>query len=178
MKPVPAGSAFMRGRVMSLGGNHEATSAGCTSSRTVVHEDVLPVSASRVWGLLVDWGGIGTWFPGSILTVVRMEGEGVGAVRHLKTSEGDQISERLDDLDAHSKRLELSIVGNPPWKMSRYKATATITDLGSTQCRIHYCGRFETAADDEQAERIARKLRASYSNLFRGLRNAAAESAP
>jgi len=149
-----------------------------TSHRTVVHEDVLPVSASSVWELLVDWGGIGDWFPGGILTVARMEGEGVGAIRHLKTSEGDQMSERLDALDAHGKRLELSIVGTPPWKISRYKATATITDLGPGQCRIHYCGQFETTAGDAQAERIARKLRASYSNLFQGLRNAATKSVP
>lgn len=162
---------------MSRSENDEKTPVDRTTDRTVVHEEELPIAANRAWELLIDWGGIGKWFPGGIITVARMDGEGVGAIRHLKTSEGDQIAERLDALDTHDKRLELSIVGSPPWKMTRYKATATITELGVTQCRIHYCGRFETAAGDAQAERIARKLRASYSNLFQGLRNAATESA-
>ena len=117
----------------------------------------------------VDLPSIARWMPDGYILGLRAEGHGVGAIRHLLTASGAEISERLDGLDEAAGTIDLSILEPLPWGLSSYRAHATLAPVSQERCRLTWCGTF--AADtDAIADRAARLLEKSYARLFLGLR--------
>jgi hypothetical protein len=142
--------------------------------RSVTTTEEFDAPASSVWDLLVDWGGIVAWMPDGYIRSLRLEGQGVGAIRHLVTGQGVQVSERLDACDEEAGTLELSIVGAMPWGLVSYRASVTLVRLSDHSCRLTWQGTFETPDAGAQSEQIATLLRKSYAKMFLGIRRATA----
>ena len=142
--------------------------------RSVTATEEFDVPAAAVWALLVDWGGIGNWMPDGYIRSLRLEGQGVGAIRHLVTGQGVQLSERLDALDETAGTLELSMVGALPWGLVSYRASVRLVRLSQHRCRLTWQGTFETADGGAQSEQMATLLSKSYAKMFLGIRRATA----
>ena len=48
--------------------------------------------ASAVWELLMDWAALVDWMPDAYVKSLRMEGQGLGAIRHLITGKGVHLA--------------------------------------------------------------------------------------
>lgn len=137
---------------------------------TVSYTQEFDAPASAVWRLLTDWAAIIDWMPDGLVASLRMEGQGVGAIRHLVTGQGVPLSERLDAADEAAGTLDLSLVGQLPWGLLSYRARGQVLSLAPERCQLTWRGVFETPADGEQANRVERLLKQSYASMFRGVR--------
>lgn len=138
--------------------------------QTVCHCEEIAGSRAAVWDLLTDWAGIIDWMPDRYIQSLQMEGQGEGAVRHLVTGKGVQISERLDAMDRSAGIVLLSIIDPLPWGMLTYTAKAQLEDAGEENCHLSWCGTFELPAGGRQAEELVILLKKSYATMFSGIR--------
>jgi hypothetical protein len=127
--------------------------------------------ASRVWELLLDWPAIVDWMPDGWIRSLRLEGQGVGAIRHLITGKGVELAERLDGADASSGVLELSLVDPLPWGLLSYRARGSLEDLGAGRCRLKWQGTLEMPERGRDLDSVRRLLQASYAKMFVGIKN-------
>ena len=137
---------------------------------TVSHSENFAVPAASVWNLLIDWGSIIDWMPPGNIRHLRLEGEGIGAVRHIVTEQAVAIAERLDDLDESRGQLRLSIIEPMPWGMLSYSAITNLEDAGPDQCRLDWSGTFELAEGGDAANELAAFLKKAYASMFAGIR--------
>lgn len=123
----------------------------------------VPVSApgEKVWEVLADFAGFLKWAGGGEGEIT-IEGEGMGMVRHLKMS-GDEIAEKLTELDPEKKILGYQLVYGKPIGMNEYKALVQVVDVGSV-CEIHWKGAFE-AVDPAQESQVGDALCAAYEGM-------------
>ena len=126
--------------------------------------------ASRVWDLLIDWAAIVDWMPDGYIQNLRMEGRGLGAIRHLVTLKGLEISERLDAADAAAGVLELSLLDPLPWGLLSYRARGKIDSLSDKRCRLTWQGTMEMPDRGSECDGVANVLRKSYAKMFEGIR--------
>ena len=119
---------------------------------------------------MTDWGSIIDWMPEGYIQQLRMEGSGVGAVRHLLTGQGVVVSERLDKIDRKNGILELSIIEPMPWEMLSYSAYAQLLAVGNGQSRLCWHGTFEMTKDNADADSLAVLLKKSYKKMFEGIK--------
>lgn len=141
---------------------------------SVSHTEDFDVPAAAVWQLLLDWGALGEWMPGGLIRSLRLEGQGVGAIRHIVTGKGVALSERLDAVNEPAGTLELSLVGALPWGLLSYRARGQVLGLSPNSCRLTWRGILETPESGIQAEQVAHLLGRSYANMFLGVRQATA----
>ena len=113
--------------------------------------------------------------PDGFIRELQMEGQGLGAIRHLVTGQGVKISERLDEIDAPGGRLSLSIIEPLPWDMLSYTARAQLDNAGNNQCRLDWRGTFELPADGPASANLAKLLKMSYAKMFEGIRSQLAQ---
>jgi len=104
-----------------------------------------------------------------------MEGQGLGAIRHLVTGQGVKISERLDEIDEPGGRLNLSIIEPLPWNMLAYTARAQLDSTGNNQCRLDWRGTFELPTGGLASANLAKLLKKSYTKMFEGIRSQLAQ---
>ena len=95
--------------------------------------------ADSVWRLLGDFGGIADWAPG--IESCRLEGEGVGAVRHLEMQGGIAMQEKLESHDDGARSFSYSISGGP-LPFQNYLATVSVNAEGAG-CRVAWEARFD-----------------------------------
>jgi hypothetical protein len=139
--------------------------------QSVSHSELFSAPASAVWQLLIDWPGIVNWMPDGYIRELQMEGQGLGAIRHLVTGQGVKISERLDEIDEPGGRLSLSIIEPLPWNMLSYTARAKLESAGNNQCRLNWRGTFELPAGGPASANLAKLLKISYTKMFEGMRS-------
>jgi carbon monoxide dehydrogenase subunit G len=96
----------------------------------------------KVWALMGDFGGIGTWMPG--IDACRVEGED----RIIETM-GMTITERLVSIDDLGRQLTYSITAGAP--VESHQAVVTVVPYGSGS---HVTWVVE-ATPDEMAELMA-----------------------
>lgn len=138
--------------------------------QAVSHSEVFDAPASAVWELLVNWAGIIDWMPDGYIQSLQIEGQGLGAVRHLITGRGVAISERLDEIDEQSGSLQLTIIKPLPWGMLSYTAQAQLEDINGDSCRLTWCGTFELPESGTAADELAALLKKTYAKMFKGIR--------
>lgn len=120
--------------------------------------------------MLLDWAAIIDWMPGGFIQNLRMEGQGVGAIRHLVTGKGVHLSEKLDKADPSSGVLELSLVGTLPWGLLSYRARGKLDSLTYDRSRLIWLGTLEMPCQGAESDRVVNLLRKSYANMFLGIR--------
>lgn len=103
----------------------------------VKEEIAAPIAA--VWDLIRNFGDIGAWAPAA--RVVRIDGTGVGAVRHVEGSAGHVI-ERCEAHDEAGHSFSYSLVESP-WPLANYVATVRLTSLDRGRCAIEWSSNFD-----------------------------------
>ena len=125
--------------------------------------------ASAVWALLMDWAAIADWMPDGYIQSLQMEGEGPGAIRHLVTLKGMQLSERLDAIDETSGVLELSLLDPLPWGLLSYRARGKLDRISDNRSRLTWQGTLEMPDRGPEYDKVAALLRKSYAKMFEGI---------
>jgi hypothetical protein len=134
------------------------------------HTETFAAPAARVYRLLIDWGGIVNWMPDKLIRGLRLEGKGVGAIRHITTGQGVELAERLDSMDEATTSITLSLLPPLPWHLLSYSATGAIESLVADACRLTWTGNAEMPESGTQADKTTALLRRSYEIMFQGIR--------
>jgi carbon monoxide dehydrogenase subunit G len=114
--------------------------------------------AAAVWKVASDFAGIGAWFPG--LTDVKVEGSGIGAMRHA-TGRMGTVRERLVAHDSATMTFSYSITAGAP--MGDHLATVKVTPDGADACIVVWTSRFKQLADIP-----AEKMKAGVEKAYAG----------
>jgi hypothetical protein len=117
--------------------------------------------------VLADFGNFLAWATGGAGTA-RLEGDGVGMIRHLDIPGLGLVAERLDLLDESSWTLGYSLVSDSMAGMSRYLATVQVVADGAGQSRLRWRGDFEPLPGFD-SEEVANSLAGSYALMSQGL---------
>jgi hypothetical protein len=126
----------------------------------------IAASPDKVWAILRDFGNL-EW--GGI-SGTKLEGEGVGAIRIFKTSQGDLVvRERLEALDDLGHSLTYSIMepAGIPWTGHLARIQLAPEEGGT---RITWSGRFEPKTLTE--DQVAAIVRGIFENGIRNLKRA------
>jgi hypothetical protein len=134
---------------------------------TVQVVEGIEASASDVWNILSDFGGIKVGGP---IEAFEIEGEGVGAVRTITTG-GGQVIERLDQFDVDALTFAYCIVNEDnPLPVSNYSSIVKIAADGDKSCTVEWTGTFEPkGVDEETASKVVRGI---YTGGIMGARKA------
>lgn len=138
----------------------------------IVMRESLNDSIDNVWATISDFGGLGRYF--SPVVRCKLEGSGIGARRvvTLKTPTGEEVVvvERLESLDAKSKRLSYSIPDATGFPLrDGYVGTMQLKDLGNTMCELEWTASIE--APEGISEQVTRDfVRGVYETGFAGLK--------
>ncbi len=155
-----------------------AQAAADSTMHTIDTHHDYTVSPERLWALIADFGNIEAWWPrGGEIEIERvdLEGEGVGMVRHIyNRGMPAAVSERLEGLEPAELTWHLSIVGDRPAGLLRYRATGRIEPFEQGGCRIRYHGEFEAEPGREDEARAF--LQGAYGLMLRGLEQAARQA--
>ncbi|KRP66542.1 SRPBCC family protein [Pseudomonas orientalis] len=111
----------------------------------------IPASADQVWALIGGFNSLPDWLP----FIAKSEpGEG-GRVRHLHTTDGGQIVERLQTFDNVARTYSYTI-GQSPFPVSAYLATVQVEALTDASAKVTWSGVFTPAAGttDEAVEEL------------------------
>jgi hypothetical protein len=128
-------------------------------------------SVEAVWKELADYGGIGAWAPGVVSC--KVEGSGVGAVRHVEMPGNTIMEERLESLDDATTTLSYAIVGGP-LPVENYLATIKVSANGSGS-RVDWGATFDAPAG-VPADAIASGVEGAYNGMLAALKTHLGES--
>jgi hypothetical protein len=112
--------------------------------------------ADEVWKILSDFGAFLDWAGGGE-GEIRIEGEGLGMIRHLDIAVG-KIAERLVEIDPTTRSIAYSLVYGEPIGMKEYHALVQVAEVDADNCELRWHGQFEPvdpAAEDEVAQTLA-----------------------
>ncbi len=141
-----------------------------TDGTPLTHTDVivetLEAPLARVWAILSDHGSIGSYVAG--VKVLRVEGEGVGAIRFIANPAGE-VCERLETLDAGTHSFSYRVLDHSPIEMKDYVGSVQLKALGADACEIQWSGRFATGSVANPAAQKA-GLGQFYRGAIAGLR--------
>lgn len=136
----------------------------------VAVEKTIPVSRSKVFAALMDFGGIINLAP-DMLATCRVEGEGVGALR-IFTLKGNptEMAERLEC--AHDETVfSYSIITSPnPLGLDHYHSVVTLADAPGGGCTVTWGSNWTSLVTPEA------EMKPMLSQLYSGLIDAIAKS--
>ncbi len=92
-------------------------------------ESLLAVSADKAWSVLADFGNFLAWASGGVGSC-RIEGEGIGMVRHLDIPGLGPIAERLDALEHDTCTLGYTLLSKGMAGMDEYAARVQVVADG------------------------------------------------
>ncbi|MFC6081085.1 SRPBCC family protein [Sphaerisporangium aureirubrum] len=106
----------------------------------------LTAPPDHVWRLIGGFDSLPDWLP-FIRTSTVTEG---GRIRHLTTTTGDQISERLESFDEDSRTYTYTFLQSP-FPVTNYHATLTVHETPDPQkSQVEWSATFTpTEADDD-----------------------------
>lgn len=131
----------------------------------------LEASAEEVWAAIATIGGLDRWFP--IISACRVEGAGVGASRIMTLASGEEMRDRITEIDAGARRLRYERPVHP-FPATDYHGVVDIRDDGATQSVLSWTVRFDVAAEhrDEMLRLIETAISDGVDGLNRELRAA------
>lgn len=137
------------------------------STAVVEQQNILACSADEAWQVLADFGNFLSWATGGAGSV-RLEGEGIGMIRHLDIPELGQVSERLDQLDNANYLLAYTMISKRMIGMARYSAVVQVESRGKQQCCLQWRGEFEPQSDAATSD-VQASLAGSYTMMSQRL---------
>lgn len=115
----------------------------------------MSVPSDRAWEAIRRIGRLDVWFP--TIASCRVEGEGVGAHRHMTLKRGGEITDRIVDVDAKERRLTYQRVRSP-FPVTSYKGTVEVFKSFDSLAIVVWTVDFESDPKDSSA--VAETLRA------------------
>ncbi|MBT4162615.1 MAG: SRPBCC family protein [Gammaproteobacteria bacterium] len=115
--------------------------------------------AEKVWSVLADFGGFLNWAGGG-QGEIRIEGDGIGMIRHLKMGVGE-IGEKLTVLDQGERQLGYEIVYGDPIGMKTYSALVTVSPVSDGTSELSWRGQFEPVMPGSE-DQVAEALEAAF----------------
>src|SRR5262249_8615760 len=112
-------------------------------------------SADKVWQLIGGFNSLPDWSP----NISRSEATEGGRVRHLATSSGVTIVERLEKFDNAARSYSYSIV-QAPFPITDYLATLSVHDkAGAIGCLVDWSGTFiAKGVSDSEASKLVQGI--------------------
>lgn len=104
----------------------------------------LDASAERAWAAIAGIGGLDRWFP--IISACRVEGAGVGAARIMRLTTGEEMRDRIVEIDAGARRLRYERPQHP-FPAKDYAGVVEIREDGASQSVLSWTVRFDVAAE-------------------------------
>ncbi len=132
-------------------------------------QEQVAASADQVWQIMADFGGIDKWADPNLIKSCEADGNSAGAIRTITLADGAVIRERLEAIDADSRRFSYSILGECPLPVKDYVATAKVTETGSGNCQVDWQSTFEPVGPADEAEKM---IRGVYTGGVAGVRKA------
>lgn len=117
--------------------------------------ELIAAPPESVWALIGDFGRL-DWLPGTEITA---EGEGVGAMRYSRQSDGSIVAERLEACDVAGMSYSYSIAdGALPF--TDYQATLKVVATADGGALIEWAASFIPAPGwpDGKLEHLIRKM--------------------
>lgn len=128
---------------------------------------LIPVAASReaLWRDIADFAAWHEWHP--VMPASPCVGKGVGAIRTLRTPDGGEVPETLEELDHDAYRLVYSI-RQSALDMHDYVSTIRILQKSENNCEVDWHGRFRQK--EQPARVVAEFLDSFYRSGIEGLK--------
>jgi hypothetical protein len=138
--------------------------------RVYVREE-LDTPIDPVWNLIRDFADISAWAQGR---VIRVDGAGVGMVRHIDGPAG-RFVERCEVHDEAAYTFSYRLLESP-LPVTNYLASVRLSAAGSSGCAIEWMAEF-TANDPSAGPAIRTRLENAFRGVFiRKLRETVARS--
>ena len=125
-------------------------------------EEELPGSCDAVWALIRDFGDLSAWAPEA--RVSKLEGEGVGCIRHVDSPMGPFV-ERCEAHDEAGRSFSYRLLESPV-PFENYVAVVKLRERQAGGCLIEWSCDFECAPDQE--EMLLSGVEATYRDGFIG----------
>ena len=111
----------------------------------------IPASPNEVWQLIGGFNSLPDWLP----YILKSEPSEGGRVRHLATSTGETIIERLERFDNTARTYSYSIL-KAPFKITNYLATIRVNAKdGGSSSSVKWSGIFTSdGISDEEASKL------------------------
>ncbi len=134
---------------------------------TLEQQHSINCDADESWQVLADFGNFLAWATAGTGTA-KLEGEGIGMIRHLDIPGLGQVSERLDKLDHAARTLGYTMVSEPMAGMAVYSAEVRVVHEANGTSSLVWCGRFEPLPGFE-SEDVKHSLSQSYALMSQAL---------
>jgi len=108
----------------------------------------LNVSADSVWKAIRGIGRLDVWFP--IIASCQVNGDGVGAERHMTLTGGGEIKDTIEDID-DAKRKLVYLRPVSPFPVTQYKGTVEVFESYDGLGIIVWTIDFESKPEDAGA---------------------------
>ena len=118
-----------------------------------------------MWSTIADFGSVHTYLPS--VRECRVEGEGIGARRHLRQADGGQTISELTELDHDAMVMGYRIV-ETSLPLVDYASRLSVREVEGG-CEVTYSSRC-VAPDDAMARQISEFLVAQLDSGIAGLR--------
>ena len=126
--------------------------------RVYVQEEI-EAAATNVWQLIRDFGEIDAW---ALADVVKVEGSGVGMIRHIEFN-SQKLVERCEAYDDTQMSFSYRLLESP-WSISDYVATVVLTSSGPDKTLIEWSSLYQ--AIPEEVESTLKFIESTYRNAF------------
>ncbi len=131
----------------------------------------LDASAERAWAAIAGIGGLDRWFP--IISACRLEGVGVGAWRIMTLTTGEEMRDRIVEIDAAARRLRYERPLHP-FPVKDYAGVVEIQEDGASHSVLSWTVTFDVAPEhrDEIVALIDKAISDGVDGLNKELREA------
>ena len=100
-------------------------------------ERTVPLSRSKFFAQLADFGGIQKFVPDEVESV-ELAGDGIGAVRTVRIKGvSGELKERLEAV-VDQRLLSYSMINDTPLPFDRYHAVVEVEDAPSGGCKVRW----------------------------------------
>lgn len=120
----------------------------------VVVVEEIGANAETVWGFVGNFGGLARWSP--YLKSCTWEGEGIGAVRRIRSLQDVEIVERIEAYDPEGRSLTYAILAmDPPSPSVGMVCAIDLKPLGAARTQIRWAAELpQTVAVPEALEKM------------------------
>ncbi|MGE0666992.1 MAG: SRPBCC family protein [Sphingomonadales bacterium] len=134
----------------------------------IEHKRDADLSADTVWAELRHFDRVLNWIPGGAQSTIRVEGDGVGAIRDIQLSTQGYVQHRLVAFDDEKRMLSYELTAGNPIGMQDYVVVATVTPIDDHGCTIRWAGKMTADGSLNEGE-IGRALEVALANMTTGL---------
>jgi hypothetical protein len=130
----------------------------------------LNAPTEKVWEAIRRIGNLDVWFP--FIATCLVEGDGVGALREMTTSDGGKITDIIQEIDPARKRLVYLRVKSP-FPVTYYRGTVEVFDSFDSTAVVAWTIDFESEPEDSGlvAELVKQAIAAGLDGLEQDLQS-------